>query len=103
MSYYSIIKEEWDNKLEQLILSHTVFATVNNEFGQDYELLKPSEITHISCNRPKPATPLKSFFTTVTENVTLAITAEKPGIIIGIPGCDNHRNLWWKIISCHPS
>lgn len=94
MSYYNIIKKEWDNKLELLILSHTVFATVSNEFGQDYELLKPSEIPHISYNRPKPATPLKSFFTPVTENETSVITAEKPGIIIGIPGCDiNQFNL----------
>ena len=88
MSYYSIGKEEWDKILKQLILSYTIFATESNEFGQDYELLKPSEIPHISYNRLKPATSLKSFFTPVTENVTSVITAEKPRIIIGIPSCD---------------
>ena len=39
MQYYSIKKEEWDKTLEQLLLSYTIFATVKNEFGQDYELL----------------------------------------------------------------
>ena len=88
MSYYSIKQEEWDNKFEQLILSHNIFATVSNEFGQDYELLKASEIPHISYNRRKPSTPLTSYFNPVTENITSVITAEKSGIITGIPGCD---------------
>lgn len=78
MSYFSLRKEEWDNKLSELVLSHAVFATVSNESGQDYELLKPSEIPHISYNRAKPVAPLKSFFTTVTENLF----------------CNNQRNLW---------
>lgn len=78
MSCFVLTKKEWDEVLEKLILSHIVFATVSNESGQDYELLKPSEIPYISYYRPKPVTPLKSFFTTVTENLI----------------CDNQRNLW---------
>jgi ferredoxin len=88
MSYYSIRKEEWDKILEQLILSYTVFATVSNEFGQDYELLKPADIPHILYNKPKPTTSLKSFFLPVKENVTSARDQEKPRIIMGIPNCD---------------
>jgi sulfhydrogenase subunit beta (sulfur reductase) len=88
MSYYSIRKEEWDKLLEQLILSHTIFATVSNEFGQDYELLRPADIPYILYNKPKPATSLKSFFLPVRENVTSARDSEKPRIIMGIPNCD---------------
>jgi sulfhydrogenase subunit beta (sulfur reductase) len=88
MSYHSIRKEEWDKVLEQLILSYTVFATLSNEFGQDYELLKPPDIPLILYNKPKPATSLKSFFLPVKENVTAARETEKPRIILGIPNCD---------------
>lgn len=88
MEYYSIIKEEWDKTLEQLLLSNTIFASVNNEFGQDYELIKPADISAISYNIPKPATPLKSFFLPVKENVTSGRVPEKPRIILGIPNCD---------------
>lgn len=88
MSYYSIRKEEWDKVLEQLILSHTIFAPVSNEFGQDYELLKPADIPDILYNKPKPSTSLKSFFLPVRENVTSARDSGKPRIIMGIPNCD---------------
>jgi sulfhydrogenase subunit beta (sulfur reductase) len=88
MNYYSIGKEEWDKILEQLILSYTIFATVSNEFGQDYELLKVEDIPFILYNKPKPATPLKSFFLPVKENVTTDRDSGKPRIILGIPNCD---------------
>ena len=88
MQYYSIKKEEWDKTLVQLLLSHTIFATVKNEFGQDYELIKPEDIAGISYNVPKPATSLKSFFLPVKENVTSARAPQKPRIILGIPNCD---------------
>jgi ferredoxin len=88
MSYYSIRKEEWDKILEQLILSYTVYATVSNDFGQDYELLKPADIPFIVYNKPKPATSLKNFFLPVKENVTASRDVEKPRIIVGIPNCD---------------
>jgi ferredoxin len=88
MSYHSIRKEEWDKLLEELILSYSIFATVRNEFGQDYEFLKPADIPLISYNKPKPATSLKSFFLPVKENVTNPRDQEKSRIIIGIPNCD---------------
>jgi len=88
MQYYSIKKEEWDKTLEQLLLSHTIFAAVKNEFGLDYELIKPEDIAGISYNIPKPATPLKSFFLPVRENVTAVRAPQKPRIILGIPNCD---------------
>ncbi len=88
MQYKSIIKEEWDKTLEQLLLSHTIFASTDNGFGQDYELIRPVDISRIIYNIPKPATPLKSFFLPVKENVTAERINEKPRIILGVPNCD---------------
>jgi sulfhydrogenase subunit beta (sulfur reductase) len=88
MQYRIINKEEWDKALTQLLLSHSIFASIENEFGQDYELIKPSDVGKISYNKPKPATSLKSFFLPVKENVTSAKVSEKPRIIIGVPACD---------------
>jgi sulfhydrogenase subunit beta (sulfur reductase) len=88
MQYRSIKKEEWDKVLENLLSSHTIFASVISEFGQDYELIRPIDIRAISYNKPKPVTSLKSFFLPVKENVTSERAAEKPRIILGIPNCD---------------
>jgi sulfhydrogenase subunit beta (sulfur reductase) len=89
MLYKCIKKEEWDKTIEQLLLSYTIFASVENEYGVDYELIRPSYIQKISYNKPKPVTPLKNFFLPVKENVTSHDkTDEKPVIILGIPNCD---------------
>lgn len=88
MQYKCIQKEEWDKALEQLLLSYTIFANVENEYGLDYELIRPGDIPKISYNKPKPATSIKSFFLPVRENVTADPVHEKPRIIIGIPNCD---------------
>lgn len=88
MNYYSIQKEEWDKTLVKLLLSYKIFASISNEYSQDYELLSPANIPDISYNKPKPVTPLKSFFLPVKENVTSARDAEKPRIILGTPNCD---------------
>jgi sulfhydrogenase subunit beta (sulfur reductase) len=88
MQYLFLTKKEWDKTLEQLLLSYTIFANVENEYGLDYELIKPVDISRISYNKPKPATSLKSFFLPVKENVTSSRVNEKPRIIIGIPNCD---------------
>jgi ferredoxin len=89
MQYKCIKKEDWDKTLEQLLLSYTIFASVENEYGLDYEKIRPEDILKISYNFPKPATPLKSFFLPVKENVTSDRKVdEKPRIIMGIPNCD---------------
>jgi sulfhydrogenase subunit beta (sulfur reductase) len=88
MNYYSIQKEEWDKTLVKLFLSYNIYASISNEYSQDYELLTPANIPDISYNKPKPVTPLKSFFLPVKENVTSARDAEKPRIILGAPNCD---------------
>jgi ferredoxin len=88
MQYRCIKKEEWDKTIEQLLLSYSIFASVENEFGLDYELIKPADIPKISYNKPKPVTSLKSLFLPVKENVTSERAGEKPRIILGIPNCD---------------
>jgi sulfhydrogenase subunit beta (sulfur reductase) len=88
MQYKSINREEWDKTLEQLLLSYTIFGSIENEFGLDYELISPDNIRRISYNKPKPATSLKTFFLPVSENVTSDRPIEKPRIILGIPNCD---------------
>jgi ferredoxin len=88
MDYYSIQKEEWDKTLGKLLLSYNIYASISNEYSQDYELLTPSNIPDISYNKPKPVTPLKSFFLPVKENVTSTRDAEKSRIILGAPNCD---------------
>ena len=88
MQYKCIKKEDWDKTVEQLLLSYTIFACVENEYGLDYELIRPSDIKNISYNKPKPATPLKTFFLPVKENVSFEKAEENPRIIMGIPNCD---------------
>jgi sulfhydrogenase subunit beta (sulfur reductase) len=88
MQYKCIQKEEWDKTLDHLLLSCTIFASVENEFGIDYELIRSEDIAKITYNKPKPSTPLKSFFLPVKENVSSVNVEEKPRIIIGIPNCD---------------
>jgi sulfhydrogenase subunit beta (sulfur reductase) len=88
MQYKCIHKEEWDKTIERLLLSYSIFACVENEYGLDYELIQPSDIEKISYNKPKPSTSLKSFFLPVKENVTSEKVDEKPRIILGIPNCD---------------
>jgi len=88
MQYKSIGKEKWDKAIERLLSSHTIFATVSNDFGQDYELIKSADIARITYNKPKPATSLKSIFLPVKENVSAEKTDIRPWIIIGAPNCD---------------
>jgi len=88
MHYLSINKEEWDKALEQMLLSFTIFAAVENEFGIDYEELSSSNISRIAYNKAKPATPLKSFFLPVRENITSGQVRNRQRVIMGVPGCD---------------
>ncbi|MBA4322048.1 MAG: hypothetical protein C0408_04460 [Odoribacter sp.] len=88
MNYYNLKKEEWDKALEKLLLSYNIYASICNEYSQDYEQLTPSYISDISYNKPKPVTPLKNFFLPVKENVTTPVNSGKPRIILGAPNCD---------------
>ncbi len=88
MRYYITTKSEWDKKLDQLLLSHTIFATVSNDLGLDFEFLRPADIDNIKYNCPRPVTSLKTFFLPPRENVTADRDSDSPRIIIGAPNCD---------------
>jgi ferredoxin len=88
MQNISINKEEWDKTINQLLLSFSIFATVKDEFGLDYEKITPDNIGRITYNTAKPATSLKTFFLPVKENVTSDVLPEEQRIIIGAPNCD---------------
>ena len=88
MGYYRFIKKDWDKRLEELTFSHSVFASTENELGQDYELVRPDNIKSVIYNKPKPFTSLKTFFLPVRENVSSDLYNGMPRIIMGIPNCD---------------
>jgi len=88
MNYKSIKKDKWDNAIMNLLSSHDIYASVRNDFGQDYELLRPRDIPIIVYNEPKPVTSLKNFFLPVKENVSELRSTDRPRIIIGSPNCD---------------
>jgi ferredoxin len=88
MHYKSITKDEWDKGIGRLLLTHDIFASVSNDFSQDYEFIGSDNISLITYNKPKPVTSLKNFFLPVKENVTSERVSERPRIIIGTPNCD---------------
>jgi len=88
MNRFAVEKKNWDKILEQLTGRYLIYASLKDEFGQDYELLTAEGLPWVVYNEPKPFTPLKNFFLPVRENVTHLTEPEKQRIIIGIPNCD---------------
>jgi sulfhydrogenase subunit beta (sulfur reductase) len=88
MKYFIIGKKNWDKILEQLTGRILIYASVEDEFGQDYEVLTREMIPTMVYNKPKPITPLKNFFLPIKENVSHLTDPEKQRVIIGIPNCD---------------
>src|SRR6056297_795906 len=87
--YFTLTKENWDKALVNLISGYNIYAPLTYGENQDYELLLDEEsIKEITYNKPKPATPLKTFFNPVKENVVNLKQPEKQRIIIGVPACD---------------
>ena len=88
MNRISIQKQEWDDKILQLLSSFTIYAPLDNGYSSDYVKLDNKTIPSVVYNKPKPVTPLKNFFLPVKENVTSSGSPETPMIIIGAPNCD---------------
>lgn len=86
--HYLISHENWDKVLNRAIRKYHLYAPVIRENHQDYKLVEQEQdISHIIYNTAKPASPLKTFFLPVKENVV----REPEGtsrIILGIPPCD---------------
>ena len=88
MNRIAIPKHEWDERLIQLLSSLDLYAPVENDFSCDYVKLDADTIPEIIYNKPKPVTPLKSFFLPVKENVTSSANEGLPVVLIGAPNCD---------------
>lgn len=88
MNRIAIPKKEWDERLNQLLSSFDLYAPVINEFSCDYVKLDAETIPEIIYNKPKPVTPLKSFFLPIKENVTTEKRASSPVVLLGAPNCD---------------
>jgi ferredoxin len=87
-NYYTISKQDWENTLKKLIEKYNVYAPADYGDNQDYELLDEDLIPSIIYNTPKPATPLKTFFSPVKENVVNIEKPDKTRVIMGVPACD---------------
>ena len=86
--YYSIKRDNWEASLVTLSASYKIYGVTDRENSLDYELIGKNNVSGIIYNKPKPATPLKTFFLPVKENVTSETGDETQRIIIGTPNCD---------------
>lgn len=86
--YYSIKRDNWEASLVRLSASHKIYGVTDRGNSLDYELIEENNVSGIIYNKPKPATPLKTFFLPVKENVTSETGDEVQRIIIGAPNCD---------------
>jgi len=86
--YYKITREDWDKTLLKLSRQYNIYVPVMYGNNQDYELLENELVNQVVYNQPKPATPLKTFFHPIKENVVTLHEHEKKRVIIGVPACD---------------
>lgn len=87
-NYYTLSKRQWEKTLTHLIDNYDIYAPVINGENQDYELISENSAVQIIYNQPKPASPIKTFFLPVKENVVNIESPEKKRVIMGIPSCD---------------
>ena len=85
---HTILANDWESIIKELILFNSVYAPTQLNTHHDYELISVDNIRNIIYNRAKPVTPLKSFFLPIKENITNSQKLEKRRIIIGAPNCD---------------
>lgn len=88
-NHYLISKGNWDKVLARVIEELMVYAPFVSEGNQEYQLVEnEQDISQIVYNKAKPASPLKTFFLPVKENVVTE-PAKSPGrVILGVPSCD---------------
>ncbi len=85
---YVISITQWQVVLLKLANYYSLYAPVQFNGFQDYELIDKENAGDIIYNHPKPTTPLKTFFLPVKENVTSDHLIEKRTLIMGVPSCD---------------
>ena len=87
-NYHSLAKQEWEKALSRMMKNYHIYAPLPWGEKQDYERIDEDSISEIIYNHPKPASPLKTFFLPVKENVVNIEKSDKKKIIMGIPSCD---------------
>lgn len=87
-NYHSLSKQEWEKALSHVIENYQLYAPVPWGESQEYERIEEDTISDIIYNHPKPATPLKTFFLPIKENVVNIEKHDQKRIIMGIPSCD---------------
>lgn len=85
---HSLPKADWEKALYNLVVQYNLYAPIQYNGHQDYELIHQDNIAGIIYNIPKPVTPLKKFFLPIKENVVNFETPAKKQVIMGIPSCD---------------
>jgi sulfhydrogenase subunit beta (sulfur reductase) len=78
----------WDQILTSLLNDYEIYAPLLEEENQEYALIRETDVPAILYNKPKPTSPLKTFFLPVKENVSDLPGKMKPRIILGVPACD---------------
>lgn len=87
-NYHSLSKQSWEKALSRMMKNYHIYAPLAWGESQDYERIDEDSISEIIYNHPKPASPLKTFFLPVKENVVNIEKSDKKKIIMGIPSCD---------------
>jgi sulfhydrogenase subunit beta (sulfur reductase) len=85
---YHISEAEWQSALIRISGTFQVYAPVGFNGSQDYELVDNENARSIVYNKPKPSTPVKTFFLPVKENVTERLKEHSTVLIMGVPSCD---------------
>lgn len=90
-SFYTCSKETWNGLLIKRISEFDIYAPLLFDDQIEYSLIKdPETLPGIVYNRPKPSTPLKTFFLPIKENVVRQSDSRRKRIIMGVPACDLH-------------
>ena len=77
----------WNDLLKELAKEYSIYGPVQCDNELDYELLNNNNINDVIYNKPKPATPLKTFLLPVKQNLVKENKLQST-IILGIPACD---------------
>ncbi len=86
-SGFTLEKEKWNSLLVELLQDYQVYAPFL--FGEqiEYAAVNESNAADVIYNRPKPASPLKTLFLPIRENL-FAYNGKSKRVIIGVPSCD---------------
>ncbi|MCF8307898.1 MAG: 4Fe-4S dicluster domain-containing protein [Bacteroidales bacterium] len=87
-TYYTLLKSNWDTLLNSILNEYDIYAPFHFGESIEYSIVTESNVKNIIYNRPKPSTPLKTFFLPVKENVVNPSKSDKKRIVMGAPSCD---------------